>query len=445
MTLQDLINQRKGILDSISALEKEAGGNDYTAEQANQATELLDDLKTIDGQIESVQQAANARAQARAAMEAAKQPQPRRSAPSGVGATFDGAVSVGEPGWKADPKLGYQSHADFFTEVIQAGTGMGASERLRYLSTVGSDEQGTHSDPYGGFLIPTGFLPGILSVPEEMDPIASLTTKIPMSSPVVQLNARVDKNHTSSVSGGLRVYRREETGSLTDSRMQFEQIELKAAFLGGLAYATEELLTASPVSFAAILEAGFRAEFASKILQERLNGTGVGQLLGAINGGNGSLISVSRAGSGNSIDGADLVGMRARCWGYNRAVWLANHDCLPNLMEAHVTGTNTDFLVWTSSLREDRPDMIMGRPVYFTEFLPTVASAGSILLADWSQYLEGVYQPIQGASSMHVRFVNHEQAFKFYMQNCGAPWWRSALTPDQSSSTLSPFVTLAAA
>ena len=89
--------------------------------------------------------------------------------------------------------------------------------------------------------------------------------------------------------------------------------------------------------------------------------------------------------------------------------------------------------------------MIMGRPVYFTEFLPSVASAGSILLADWSQYLEGVYQPIQGASSMHVRFVNHEQAFKFYMQNCGAPWWRAALTPDQGSDTLSPFVTLAAA
>jgi hypothetical protein len=44
---------------------------------------------------------------------------------------------------------------------------------------------------------------------------------------------------------------------------------------------------------------------------------------------------------------------------------------------------------------------------------------------------------------MHVRFVNHERAFKFWTRNAGAPWWRSALTPHKGSATLSPFVTLA--
>jgi len=43
---------------------------------------------------------------------------------------------------------------------------------------------------------------------------------------------------------------------------------------------------------------------------------------------------------------------------------------------------------------------------------------------------------------MHVRFVNRESAFLAYERNAGAPWWRAALTPNQSATTLSPFVTL---
>ena len=62
----------------------------------------------------------------------------------------------------------------------------------------------------------------------------------------------------------------------------------------------------------------------------------------------------------------------------------------------------------------------------------------------WSQYLEGYRQDMQMAESIHVRFLNHENTFKFWVRNDGAPWWRSALTPHKSSDTLSPFVTLAA-
>jgi len=46
------------------------------------------------------------------------------------------------------------------------------------------------------------------------------------------------------------------------------------------------------------------------------------------------------------------------------------------------------------------------------------------------------------AESMNVRFVNHERAFKFWLRNAGAPWWRAALTPRESTTTLSPFVVL---
>jgi len=65
-------------------------------------------------------------------------------------------------------------------------------------------------------------------------------------------------------------------------------------------------------------------------------------------------------------------------------------------------------------------------------------------LANWSQYLEGTYENLQSAESIHVRFLNHETTFKFWLRNAGAPWWRTVLTPKKSASTLSPFVVLAA-
>src|SRR5690606_22941501 len=119
------------------------------------------------------------------------------------------------------------------------------------------------------------FSPNLLSVAAESDPVASMTTKVPMTSASVEIQARTDKNHTASVSGGLRVYRRAEGDTSPFSRMEFEQVTLKANSLFGIAYSTEELLARSPISFIALLDAGFRDEFGAKLLSERLGGTGV--------------------------------------------------------------------------------------------------------------------------------------------------------------------------
>ena len=104
-----------------------------------------------------------------------------------------------------------------------------------------------------------------------------------------------------------------------------------------------------------------------------------------------------------------------------------------------LSGSNALFV---QSLSEDIPNRILGRPVFFSESAETLGTAGDICLVNWSQYLEGLYQPLQSAESMHVRFVNHERAFKFWLRNAGAPWWRAALTPRESATTLSPIVTL---
>lgn len=351
---------------------------------------------------------------------------------------------------KSDPKRGYNSHVEFFADVIAAGQNGNRPdkmpEKLKALfNTVGGDEARVSSNPDGGFTIPPAFLPGILSLDPQGSQIdtGAYTRKIPMDSQVVYLNARVDKNHTSSVSGGFRVYRRAETDEVTSSKQTFEQIKLEANSLMGISYATEEILARSPVSFAALIQTGFGEETTSKMNYERLWGTGVGEFMGIMNSS--ALVTVAKTGSqtADTITGVNLVNMRARAWGYNRCVWMANQDTLPQLMSAHVALTNGSVALFSPGNGTDKPDTLMGRPILFDENLAKLGDLGDIILVNWNEYLEGTLGGVNFQESIHVRFVNNERAFRFTKYNDGQPWWRSALTPKKSSATLSPFVTLA--
>lgn len=357
------------------------------------------------------------------------------------------------PAFQTDPNKGFKSPRDFMCAVMKASTEgrtedqrllfLRADESLKRQATVGSDEGGTYSDPYGGFLVPEGFSPNLLKTKAEADPIGSRITNVPMTAPSVKIPSRVDKDHSDSVSGGFRVYRRAETEDVTASRASYEMVHLSATPLMGISYATEELLTDSPISYAALIEAGFRTEFASKLINERLNGTGVGQFTGALSCGAVIEVSAETGQAADTIVWENVRSMRARCWDYSNAVWLYNHDCLPQLMSMYMPIGTAGVAMWQNSAREGEPDRLLGRPAIATEYCPTVGDAGDLFLGVWSEYLEGTYQQVEGAESIHVRFLYNERTFRFTMRNDGGPWWHSTLTP-KNGSTLSPFVKLEA-
>jgi HK97 family phage major capsid protein len=64
------------------------------------------------------------------------------------------------------------------------------------------------------------------------------------------------------------------------------------------------------------------------------------------------------------------------------------------------------------------------------------------MLMDMSQYLVIDKGGLQSAQSMHVRFLNDEQTFRWTIRNDGQPIWNAPLTPFKGSNTLSPFVSL---
>ncbi|HUS38744.1 MAG TPA: phage major capsid protein, partial [Pirellulales bacterium] len=358
-------------------------------------------------------------------------------------------VEVTRENFIDDPKRGFRDHREFLAGVMKAGLrGSTDDHRLKslilpsYQATAGSDEAGTYSDPYGGFFVPSGLSPGPLRLDPEADPMAGRVRSVPMDVPTLSFNARVDKDHSSSVSGGLQVYRRKETQTVSATRTEFEQVKLEATGLFGVSYATEELLSRSLVSFIALLEAGFSDEFVAKMVNERINGTGTGEFEGVLN--TACLISVTKetGQAAATIEKENIDKMQERCWRYGSAIWLANHSCIPQLKSmVQVIGT-AGVTVPYFSMTPDGQAMLDGRPLFFTEYCAALGTVGDLILSNWSEYLEGTLTSQNSAESMHVRFLEHERTFKFWLENDAKCWWRSALTP-KNGNTRSPFVVLA--
>jgi HK97 family phage major capsid protein len=453
--LLKLKQDRAAAFAAMTAAKSRAEAKDVTAEAKVAATKEWDEslilVEKLDGEIEAEQREADTQAAAdrdRRNRTAATQTRagPRTVERSATPATTPRVEGVRDRA-QDDPNRGFRNSRDFYLSVMEDAMGVRADDRLAPLrATAGSDEQGEYSNPHGGFLIPVGFRPDLMTLGHDSDPTLGRTMQVPMDAPSITFNARTDKNHTSSVTGGLRVYRRKETQAVESSRMEMEQITLKVNSLMGVNFQTEELLADSPVSVAAFIEQGFREELGSKILSEKLNGTGAGEMLGVLSTGNECLIEIAKeAGqAADTIVYKNVLNMRARCWRYNDAIWIANPDTLPTLAQLALVIGTSGIPQFTSGNGGDVPDTLMGRPIFFSEYAETLGDKGDLILGNWSQYVEGAIGGIESAESIHVRFLNNERAFRMSLRNDGRPWWRTAINPKKGANTLSPFVTLAA-
>jgi HK97 family phage major capsid protein len=440
MRLQALRAQAAQAVAEMMALSEAAKDRAFTEDE----TKAFDALEAKHkGILADIQREEGLEAARRAGQQAAGGADPDQAAAAASAKAAGVRVEVGKENVEDDPKRGFRDHKDFLQAVMQAGRNpLRVDGRLRRLQAVqGSDEQGVYSDPHGGFFVPHAIAPGILAIAPEDDPLLPLVTHVTMQAPTVSYNARVDKNHTTSVSGGFVVTRRPETVDGTSSRAQFEQITLTANEEFGLAIATERILTDSPQSFVAIIQAGFRDEFAANGMNERINGQGTGERQGYMK--TGAKIAVPKQGgqAAATILKENIDKMAARSWRYSRAVWIANHNTRPQLKGlVQIVGTGGNAVPYFTN--EGGRELLDGRPIYFTEFAPTIGTEGDLALLVPSEYLEGTYQTEQYAESMHVRFAAAERMFRFYRRNDGQWWWKTALTP-KNGDTLSPVVTLA--
>ena len=299
----------------------------------------------------------------------------------------------------------------------------------------------------GGFLVPTEFRNTLMQNALEASIILPRAMKIPLATSSVEIPFIDETTHVGSVFGGVIVYRPAEAGTKTASQPKMGKIRLNLHKLVGLVYATEELLQDSPISIEPMLNNMFGQAIAFQMDDDFVFGTGSGMALG-INNAPGT-VSVTR-GTGATIVTADILNMFSRMIpsSLRNAVWLAHSDTLP-VLASLVMGTQTHpigILKFNEGgIADSLSGTLLGRPLIFTEHAQTKGTVGDLMFCDWSQYMvaQKAGGTIQTASSIHLKFLTDEIAFRFVVRYDGQPWMRSPLTPKRGANTLGHFINLA--
>jgi HK97 family phage major capsid protein len=263
----------------------------------------------------------------------------------------------------------------------------------------------------------------------------------------------IDASHAASVYGGIIVYRPAEGAAITASKPTFGKVELKLSKLAALVYMTSEILEDSPISMEPLLGSMFSEALAFQMDDDIINGTGVGQPQGILVAPSRISVAIEDGQPDLTIVTKNIIKMWARLKSrsHGSAQWLSNQDCfvqLASLEQAVGTGGSMAGLLQTATNGiTGAPIMtLLGRMLELTEHCQTLGDVGDIILADFRQYLVGQKSggAIKTATSIHLKFLEDEVAFRLTTRYDGQPWEKVALTPKYSTTTLSSFITLAA-
>jgi HK97 family phage major capsid protein len=347
------------------------------------------------------------------------------------------------PGAKAD-KL-FASSAEFFRATWHGSHDEAALKAQADLRKIRND-YGSAVPADGGFLIPENLRAELLRVSLETALVRPRARVIPMDSLTVPFPTIDSTSNASTVYGGLTAYWTEESAALVESQAQFGRVKLEAKKLTAYAEVPNELFADSIISFQALVDQIYPEAIAWFEDVAFIAGTGVGEPLGFLNADAAVSVTKESGQAADTILWENIIKAYARMLpaSLNRAVWVANNDTFPELATMALSVGTGGSAVWLNNGAAGPPMTILGRPVIFTEKVPTVGDAGDINLVDFGYYLIVDRQTMSSMTSPHYKFANDQTAVRFIERVDGRPWLQSAITPRQGSNTLSPFVKIAA-
>lgn len=336
----------------------------------------------------------------------------------------------------------FENEGEFFMAVKHAALAPHQMDKRLKSRKAGLGLNESEPDA-GGFLVGAQRADGIAQRMYQTGELLKRVSKDPVSGPNNSMTYnRVDETSRADGSrmGGVQGYWVAEGATLTASRPQFDQLELKLKKVAALAYATDEQLMDAP-QLENWLNREVPNELVFKVEDAIYNGDGVGKPLGLMNSG--ALISVTRT-DANEVDVPDVTNMWARRWAGvgTQYAWLAEQSVVPQLQR--MTLGDQPVYLPPGGLSASPYGMLFGRPVIEIEYAAALGTAGDLMLVDLSQYQAIDRGGIQAASSMHVQFLTDEMAYRFIYRFDGAPFWKSALTPKSGGATRSPYVALTA-
>jgi HK97 family phage major capsid protein len=282
----------------------------------------------------------------------------------------------------------------------------------------------------GGFLIPESMRSDVMMIALEQSVTRPRATVIPMETLSVTIPGVDSTSNASSVFGGIVCYWTEEGASLTESQAKFRRIRLEAKKLTAYAEVPNELV-ADATAFGAFFNQAYPRAMAWYEDDGFMNGTGSGEPLGWLNSPAAVSVTKETGQPATTIVWENIVKAYARMLpsSLGNAEWVANIDSFPELATMALSVGTGGSAIWLNNGAEGPPMTILGRPVTFTEKVPTVGSAGDINFVDLSYYAIGDRQVMQAESSPHFRFQNDLTAYRFIQRVDGRPLIESAITP----------------
>jgi len=297
----------------------------------------------------------------------------------------------------------------------------------------------------GGYTVPQEFYQGIMQIVAEqtffrkrafVQPMASATLMVPYLDVTT-----VQAAGTSPFFGGVQMYWTEEAQTRTETEPAFKMMELKAHELSGYAVSSNVLLQDAGIGLEKFLltlfgrAVGWFEEYAF------LQGNGVGKPLGVLNSP--AAISVTRNAS-NTVKFVDVATMLSKLLpsSQRRAIWVVHPYVIAQLVQLADSGGHIIWVPNMGGLQDAVPGTLFGLPVITTEKVPALGTKGDVMLLDPQLYVIGDRQQIEIAASEHVNFLKNQMTWRVVERIDGQPWVEKAITLQDATSTVSPFVVL---
>ena len=346
---------------------------------------------------------------------------------------------------KAARKAGGFDHFGAFLKALAlSGKGRYTDPRLKFVTK----DMAEGAMASGGALVQPEHLSELFKYDGQGVIVRPRARVLPMSGRSLDMPAIDHAVHAvagkSNFYGGVLAYWIEEAGAKEIEDITFDKVELVVHKLCGYTRVSDELLTDSNPTIAAVISALFGDALEWKEDYSYLAGNGVGQPLGVI-GAPGTFTQVRVA--ANNFGYVDAVNMLTHFLPVKGGVWVMSQSVMPELFTMVDPGNN---YIWHphfggAGAAQAAPSTLLGYPVLFTEKTPTLGTTGDVLLCDFSQYLIGDRQAITMDSSKHERFRYDQTSFRMVMRVDGQEWCKAPVLLADGATQVSPFVELDAA
>lgn len=232
------------------------------------------------------------------------------------------------------------------------------------------------TDSEGGYLVPDEYEKTLVEALEEENIFRKLAHVISTSSGDRKIPVVASKGSASWV---------DEEGTIPDSDDAFNQVSIGAYKLGTLIKVSNELLNDSVFNLESYISKEFARRIGAKEEDAFFNGNGTGKPVGIFNATGGAEVGVTAA-SATAITADEIIDLfySLKAPYRKNAVWILNDATIKTIRK--LKDNNGNYL-WQPSLTAGTPDTILGRPVYTSSYVPTIAAgAKTIAFGDFSYY-----------------------------------------------------------